>query len=41
MFSDKFMLIAFRPRCGFGFFNKSDFCAIRFSHFYSSSGSFP
>ena len=30
----------FRPRCGFGFFSKSDFCAIRFSHFLSSSDSF-
>ena len=28
------------PRCGLGFFNKSDFCAIFFSHFFSSSDSF-
>ena len=43
MFSNKFMLIAFyfHPRCGFGFFSKSDFSAIRFSHFFSSSDSFP
>ena len=36
MFSKKFMLIAFffRPRCGFGFFRKSNFCAIRFNHFF-------
>lgn len=30
----------FRPRCGFGFFSKSDFSAIFFSHFFSSSDSF-
>lgn len=30
----------FLPRCGFGFFSKSDFCAIFFSHFFSSSDSF-
>ena len=29
-----------RPRCGFGFFSKSDFSAIFFSHFFSSSDSF-
>ena len=27
----------FLPRCGFGFFSKSDFCAILFSHFLSVS----
>ena len=30
----------FLPRWGFGFFSKSDFCAIRFNHFFSSSDSF-
>ena len=30
----------FLPRCGFGFFSKSDFCVIFFSHFFSSSDSF-
>lgn len=42
MFSEKFMLIAFffRPRCGFGFFRKSNFCAIRFNHFFFL-GQFP
>ncbi len=28
------------PLCGFGFFSKSDFCAIFFSHFFYSSDSF-
>ena len=30
----------FLPRWGFGFFSKSDFCAIFFNHFFSSSDSF-
>ena len=34
------IVLYFRPRCGFGFFSKSDFCAIFFSHFFSSSDSF-
>ena len=29
-----------RPLCGFGFFSKSDFSAIFFSHFRSSTDSF-
>ena len=34
------IVLYFRPRWGFGFFSKSDFCAIFFSHFFSSSDSF-
>ena len=30
----------FLPLCEVGFFSKSNFCAIRFSHFFSSADSF-
>lgn len=36
-----FFFAYFHPHCGFGFFNKSDFSAIFFSHFVSSADSFP
>ena len=37
----RFCYFYFFPRCGFGFFSKSDFCTILFSHFFSSWDSFP